>query len=33
MAGNAHTDGALLLPGLDLTMPLADLYRGLTFPT
>jgi Uma2 family endonuclease len=30
---SAHTDGALVLPGLDLTMPLADLYRGLTFPT
>jgi Uma2 family endonuclease len=30
---SAHTDGALVLPGLDLTIPLADLYRGLTFPT
>jgi Uma2 family endonuclease len=29
---SAHTDGALALPGLDLTVPLADLYRGLTFP-
>jgi len=29
---SAHTDGALLLAGLDITLPLADLYRGLTFP-
>lgn len=28
----AHTEGALALPGLDLTIPLADLYQGLTFP-
>ncbi len=28
----AHTDGALVLPGLDIAVPLADLYRGLTFP-
>lgn len=27
-----HTDGALFLPGLDITVPLADLYQGLTFP-
>ncbi len=30
---SAHTDGALVLPGLDLTLPLKDLYRGLTFTT
>ncbi len=29
---SAHTDGALVLPGLDLTLPLAELYRGLSFP-
>jgi Uma2 family endonuclease len=28
---SAHTDGALMLPGLDLMLPLADLYQGLTF--
>ena len=27
-----HTDGALVLPGLDIAVPMADLYRGLTFP-
>ena len=27
----AHTDGALTLPGLDVTMPLADLYQRLAF--
>ena len=27
-----HTEGALVLPGVDLILPLADLYRGLTFP-
>jgi Uma2 family endonuclease len=27
-----HTDGALALPGVDLAVPLAELYRGLTFP-
>jgi hypothetical protein len=26
-----HTDGALVLPGLDISLPLADLYQGLTF--
>jgi Uma2 family endonuclease len=26
-----HTDGALVLAGLDLSLPLAELYRGLTF--
>jgi Uma2 family endonuclease len=26
-----HTGGALILPGLDITLPLAELYRGLTF--
>jgi len=30
---SAHTDGAVVLPGLDLTLPLAELYRGLTFST
>ena len=29
---SAHTDGSLVLPGLDITLPLAELYRGLTFP-
>ena len=29
---SAHTDGALVLPGVDLALPLADLYRGLSFP-
>ncbi len=29
---SAHTDGALVLPGLDLTLPLAALYQGLTLP-
>jgi Uma2 family endonuclease len=28
----AHLDGTLALPGLDVTLPLADLYQGLTFP-
>jgi hypothetical protein len=28
---SAHTTGALVLPGLDTTLPLADMYRGLTF--
>ena len=28
---SAHTEGALILPGIDVTLPLADLYRGLTF--
>ncbi len=28
---SAHTDGSLALPGIDVTLPLADLYRGLTF--
>jgi hypothetical protein len=28
----AHTDGALVLPGLDIALPLADVYEGLTFP-
>ena len=26
-----HTDGALVLPGLDIALPLAELYQGLTF--
>ena len=29
---SAHTSGVLPLPGLDVSLPLADLYRGLTFP-
>jgi Uma2 family endonuclease len=29
---SAHTDGTLILPGLDIALPLADLYRRLTFP-
>jgi Uma2 family endonuclease len=28
---SAHTDGALVLPGLDVKLPLADVYQGLTF--
>jgi hypothetical protein len=28
---SAHTGGELLLPGPDITIPLPDLYRGLTF--
>jgi Uma2 family endonuclease len=28
---SAHTEGSLVLPGIDVTLPLADLYRGLTF--
>jgi hypothetical protein len=28
---SAHTTGALVLPGLDITLPLADMYQGLTF--
>jgi Uma2 family endonuclease len=27
----AHTGGGLVLPGLDITLPLAELYEGLTF--
>jgi Uma2 family endonuclease len=30
---SAHTEGALVLPGLDITLPLAELYQGLSFPT
>ena len=29
---NAHTGGAPILPGLDIALPLVDLYRGLSFP-
>jgi hypothetical protein len=29
---SAHMADALVLPGLDITLPLADLDRGLTFP-
>jgi Uma2 family endonuclease len=28
---SAHADGAMVLPMPDVTMPLADLYQGLTF--
>ncbi len=27
----AHKDGALVLPDLDIILPLADLYQGMTF--
>ena len=30
---SAHTSGSLILPDLDIALPLADLYRRLTFPT
>jgi Uma2 family endonuclease len=30
---SAHTGGALALPGLEVQLPLVDLYQGLTFPT
>jgi len=29
---SAHTEGVLALPGLDLALPLADLYRGAELP-
>ena len=29
---SAHTDGTLTLPGLEITLPLAELYQGLNFP-
>lgn len=29
---SAHTSGALLLPGLDVALELAEVYRGLSFP-
>jgi Uma2 family endonuclease len=29
---SAHTKGALVLAGLETALPLADLYRGLSFP-
>ena len=29
---SAHTDGELILPGLDIKLPLATLYQGLSFP-
>jgi Uma2 family endonuclease len=28
---SARTEGSLVLPGIDITMPLSELYRGLTF--
>ena len=28
---SGHTDGELILPGIDVTLPLADVYQGLTF--
>ena len=30
---SAHTEGGLVLPSLDVTLPLTDLYHGLTFAT
>jgi Uma2 family endonuclease len=30
---SAHTSGMLMLPGIDVALPLLDLYRGLTFGT
>jgi Uma2 family endonuclease len=29
---SAHTEGELTLPGIDVAVPLADIYHGLTFP-
>jgi hypothetical protein len=29
---SAHTAGALNIAGLDVVLPLAEIYRGLTFP-
>lgn len=29
---SAFTSGTLVIPGLDINLPLADLYRGLGFP-
>jgi len=29
---SAQMGGTLVLPGLDISMPLADLYQGLSFP-
>jgi Uma2 family endonuclease len=29
---SAHTDGELPLPGLNVRLPLADLYQRLSFP-
>jgi len=29
---SAQTEGALVLPDLDISLPLADLYQGLSFP-
>ena len=28
---SAHTTGTLVMPGLDISLPLADLYQGLVF--
>jgi len=33
MDASAHVAGELVLPGLDITLPLEPLYHGLTFPT
>ncbi len=30
---SAHTGGTLEVPGLDISVPLPDLYRGLSFPS
>ncbi|HEY7581156.1 MAG TPA: Uma2 family endonuclease [Acetobacteraceae bacterium] len=29
---SAHTEGELVLPGIDAAVPLAELYTGLSFP-
>jgi Uma2 family endonuclease len=29
--GSAHMAGALVVPGIDITLPLAEIYRGLSF--
>ena len=29
---SAHTEGSLVLAGIDVALPLAELYLGLTFP-
>jgi len=31
-SASAHMTGALVVPGLEIILPLADLYQGLTFP-
>ena len=29
---SAHTEGTVTLPGIDIALPLAELYQGMTFP-